>query len=100
MDGTVFRGSGGKLKPLGIKPGEAPAVHDAGKVRPVDGCPHKIFRIRNRKQDRAAVMSRNIQEVPASGFLLVVTGTENIHGVAVVAPSRLEEGGNGGIADA
>jgi len=100
LDGAVLRGGGGKIQPFAVKPDEAPAVHDAGTVCPVHPCPHEILRIGKREQDRAAVMSRNEQEVSAAGFPPVAAGTGNIHGIAVVAFRRLKETGNGSITDA
>ncbi len=100
LDGAVPCGAGGKFQPFAVEPDEAPAVHGAGAFRPVHAPAHEAFRVGEREQDGAAVMPRNEQEIPASGFPPVVTGAGNIHRIAVAALRRLKEGGDGGIADA
>ncbi len=100
LDGAVPCGAGGKLQPSAVEADEAPAAHGAGALRPVHRPAQEALRIGKREQDRAAVMPWYEQEVPAAGFPPVAAGAGDVHGVPVVALRRLEEGGDGGIADA
>ena len=99
LDGAVPCGGSGKLQPFAIEPDKALAAYGAGALGPVHRPAHEGFRIRDWEQDGAAVMPRYEQEIPASGFPPVATGAGNIHGIAVAAPCRLKEAGNGGVAD-
>ncbi len=100
LDGAVLRGGGGEAQPFAVKPDETPAAYNTGAVCLVYPCPHEIFRIGKREQDRTAVMSWDEQKVSAAGFPSVVTRAGNIHCIAVVAFRRFKETGDGSVTDA